>query len=291
MLTRLTTPLRSALGRLLPRRAAPHLPRLDLRGQTIAPEELADRIARQSVLVDLDAADCRLMHLLAFPATPESGHPLIATTRGLIAGNVTGYDGSPLARWFDRIRPQSAAEVLDLNLPAGHALRAMPANQAQLPWAGLSGPKVAAVRVNRKADESRDPHAPFHVFGGPYPRTDGIARVTRLAGLIDAIRREGYSPERHDNFMTAEMLVGADGRAAFRIMGGQHRTSTLVALGITRFAVHIKAGRVRRLRDAANWPAPRAGALSLEQAQTVFRRMLQGGQPGYVRAHWPGAEE
>jgi len=267
---------------------------LDLRGQSLPPEELLAALDAQAAVVDVMVSECVSRHLLAFSLDPAGSHPMIMTACEIVNAKIGDHAVSNLKRWFDRVQPQYAKDVLGLSLPATHILSQMQACCAELPWRRASGIEVALSRAGRNIKHQTVNNKPntdcppsFSLFGGPVGEEAIARQFQRLTQLANSIQENGYTPDAHENFITAEVLVNDRDELRFLIGGGQHRTSVLPVLGITRFPVFLKQGRILRRASVATWPAVEAGQLSQEQALSVFDRVFNAQQPDFVKAVWP----
>lgn len=106
------------------------------------------------------------------------------------------------------------------------------------------------------------------------PCTDAKVRVElhRLRSVVEAIRREGYQPDKYGDIDGYFMRTGSELR--FFVRGGKHRAGALVFMGNHTVPVRMKEGwpRVIDRRDAGSWPLVRRGSILSKTALAIFDR-------------------
>jgi hypothetical protein len=233
---------------------------------------------------------CRTLGPLAFPCGPESRDPMAATLVAYRLGSCTGYEGSPLERFFELWQPATLAEVVGIDpaVASGRLLAPATGDTPPLPWKPTSHGAHAAGRLDR-TDLRRVAQqigvSPETLRGSIFygPVSSDLGRVTfqRLVELHDSIRRRGFRPGRGGRPHLDGQLLVRDGDFRVVIVSGKHRMAALSALGYERAPVLLghKRPPVVLREEAASWPHVVSGTYELEQALDVFDRIFDGVQP------------
>jgi hypothetical protein len=216
-------------------------------------------------------------------------NPFLLTARACLEDPALAYAASPLRSFFEHVRPETAAEVLET---ATAPLAAMAAAEASLPW-GPSGPKARQARLETAERHARAYGVALrgedgHYSMGPVSERKGEFELMRLRRTLDSIRSRGYRPATLDDNIRGYLLE-RDGDWAFMILSGTHRAPVLLALGETEVDVVVVPARTIRRADAAEWASVRAGLLSAEQARAVFDRIFEGRDVAWLDTRWPPA--
>jgi hypothetical protein len=251
---------------------------VDLRGRTSDPIEASYLSGSGSPLIDVPLADCRILWSNAFPCTPEAGNPFVDTLIAYEQGRCTGYEDSPLRRFYAAWTPRSAAEVMGRHDHPVFSARGPYA--FLLPWWDQTPESAEAALLTSIWWDTRraaPPAAAGWKCWGPISREAGALEFERLVRVCASIRATGYLRSARPDDDVAATVLHAAGQSRYLISPGHHRAAAMAALGARTIPVRL-AGIVRR-EEAPLWPAVRAGWLGLEEAQAIFDRILDGRQP------------
>ncbi len=260
------------------------LPPVDLRGLDLCPAESLLRAGEARVVIDVPVEDCRGHRAAAFPCTPGAGHPYLETAIALLARPDLDFPDSPLARFYRRFQPKTAAELLGVD-PRAPQFQGPPESM-MFPWE-LPRPANARRSRRRLARENRSHglgpagHG-FHHFG-PVSDEKGRLEIRRLRDILACLRAEGFRLlPGPDGVCTARILAVGDAWRAV-IVNGQHRVAAAAALGERTVPLSPLRDIVRR-DQVDSWPAVRAGLYDRADALAVFDRVYAGRQPAAMTA-------
>lgn len=252
---------------------------VDLRSATSDPVAALYLCRGTPFVIDVPIARCRGVGMSP-SGLGAADNPFVATlTRWLETGQ-EDFAATPLADYYGRVQPASAAAVVGLG--AGSVLARYPPHAAVLPWQTRDpdqrlrfmerhGARWYAPRRRSASDVERG-----LTEYGPVTATKGAEEIARLLRVYRSISQHGFTRDRGD--VTGTLLLG-DGDWACHVVDGLHRIAALLVLGKThvpvRIVVHDVTFAVRRSEVDA-WPQVRSGLLSREEALLVFDRLLQG---------------
>lgn len=284
--------VRRALDRLSRRMGRSQEPR-DCRHLDLGPLVALYRYGARGVIANVPLARCRTFGALAIPPTSQAGHPYVLTAQMHLAGGDADYAASPLKAYYEAVQPRTAAEFLGLPNDATETLGRMEAIEADLPWAGTSGPHVRAQRARFMERDSAAFGQSMGLeygwsFVGPVSAEKGGLEIDRTVAIVDAIAREGYQAAVPADHGWGYLLRDGSDYTCL-IWGGQHRVSALAALGYDNMPLLLCPQRIAERRHAGRWPAVRAGLVTKDQALQVFDRVMAGRLPRQLEARWPDA--
>lgn len=292
---------RSALGVILEwplRRLGYEIRKLhrlrDFRDRTEDPIEALHLSGSDPFLIDLPMSELRGLESLALPLVRGAGHPLIDTVLPILRDESLVYRDSPLYRFYDRWRPQNAAETLGLD-PEGASpvLRGLPPYAGFLPWYPQHPHRFIGVRVTTLRQENQaygKDLSPEHgtVLNGPLSVEKGRLELDRLREITKSIRHRGYlHPTSAQGHIMGHLMI-CDSTWKVLVRNGNHRTSVLAALGWSKVPIVITSslGSPRRA-EAGSWPNVRRGIFTEGEAKAVFDRVFDGRQPNGCPAVMP----
>jgi hypothetical protein len=88
------------------------------------------------------------------------------------------------------------------------------------------------------------------------------------------MRDEGYQPDQHDHIRVREFRRGQE--SVFLVLDGNHRLSSLSALGVEQVEVRQAPGTRVLRSEVASWPLVRRGVVTREDALAVFDAYFTG---------------
>lgn len=214
----------------------------------------------------------RCTSLYGFGFEAGDWHYLASTMRQLIANPAIPAEDTLLWRYFQKFQPRNMLEALfdrasDEDPGLAVLARYRDPERGPMPWTPAKD--LVEERFN----------AAFPGDYGPWPEDMVRSRVRRIAGVVEAIRRDGY---RHDKLADPDDCIrgvmvkhGMDWRMV--IIGGNHRASALAALGHKTIPVqgHRHLPPVIDVAMAAQWPVVRRGVLEEEVARQIALRYFE----------------
>lgn len=231
-------------------------------------------------VLNIPLANCRSYLLGLLPQE----HPFCTTLKAYNTQPHT-YQNSLLAKYYDEFQPQTMADVLKL---ASAKLSQYPAMATVMPWS-YSTPEQRVKRFCVEGSESRllakeafqhglNPAENFGCqFFGPVSDDHSKLEFERLTAVNTNIVKNGYLPTEHGH-LHGEFLIDGS-QWVWVAIGGKHRFSVLSALDYPVIPV-AKTSRwaslyVRR-SEVDYWPNVRNGLFSVEEALSVFDRIMIG---------------
>ncbi len=203
-------------------------------------------------------------------------NPFVQMVKLLLNGGEVRPESTPLAEYYNRFKPATAAAVL--RLPKNHALANLPPLGAVLPWY-FSSPvdHLKAMRIgvlgyylqHDKADWTlEDGHTQF----GPVSDRKLICEIERFVELIDSVKAEGYLEDRPP--VLGNVLFDDRGEDwVCDVKDGLHRVVVFAAFGMKLIPVRIlktvDPTIVRRSMSSA-WPQVQSGLFTERQALKIF---------------------
>lgn len=182
----------------------------------------------------------------------DSTHPFVEALN-------TGDDA--LRRFYARFQPSSVAGFHRLE-HVGRTGETLP--PWEVPW---------YLRKSRTPPPGEKKLGPEHgvSFYGPVTEEKIELEMSRLQGVRDSIRDQGFSPDKHSDIEGYILRDGAD--ACFFVRGGKHRAAALASLDYETVPVAFRRGFPRMVdtSQAEYWPLVRNGSMDLSLAQDVLR--------------------
>lgn len=167
-----------------------------------------------------------------------------------------------LSQFYRNFAPRTLAEMYgieDLNDALGADLPPW-----ELPW----------LLRDRKPPPGEAGLGPEHgvSYYGPCTEEKVDCELRRLRHLVDAIRADGYQPDKHGHIEGHFMKSGD--RYRFFVRGGKHRTAALLFLGRDRIPVRMRDTWPRLVcrSHSSDWPLVAQGAMSRSVAEAVHER-------------------
>lgn len=231
-------------------------------------------------VIDIPLNRCR-SYLLGY--LPQE-HPFCATLKQYNT-HKHAYKNSMLFQYYEEFQPKTMADVLKVE---SKKLQEYPAMATVMPWS-YSNPRQRMDRFCVEGSQSRllakeayqlglKPSENFGCqFFGPVSSDHGELEFTRLTSVNNNIVKNGYVPSKHGH-LHGEFLIDGDSWVWLAI-GGKHRFSVLSALEFDTIPVarlsRWAALFVRR-SEVSYWPNVRNGLFSIEEALSVFDRLMKG---------------
>ena len=214
-----------------------------------------------------------------------TGSPFTLTVRCLIRDGAAAA-AALLQSFYDAYQPSSAAARLGLDGGNG-PLHACGPLAAPMPWS-MDGPaaierkqRLASYDKNRREGNRR---WSYGTLVGPASPAFARFQVDKFRQLLHSFDRRGYT--RHKGFdgdIRGVLLVDdrADDPAwCVRLdCGGNHRAAVLAAQGTDAIPVRLFPENVIRRSEAGTWPLVSAGVFTRDEAESVFRRVLEADPP------------
>lgn len=245
------------------------------------------RTLRGYAVLEIASSDVRAFHALALPLRSDS-HPFVKAaelarqqpSEGLSKARIENV----LTEYYEKVRPASASEVLDLTYDHLPGLRDCPPSSDDhpidpsfLPW-GRSPAEVKegqrrcakyeGIQNGRIADVS-DGVTGF----GPVSPAKLSLEVSRLSRLIASVKSRGFVAFDPRNPLQVSAFR-REGEYRWVIASGQHRFATAVAFGVE--AMPAMVTDVVRREDARYWPQVVNGHFTEAGALSVFDRIFDG---------------
>ena len=231
-------------------------------------------------VLNIPLSKCR-SYLLGY--LPEE-HPFCATLKQYNLQKHSYHD-SLLAKYYNNFQPKTMSDVLKID---SLVLSKYPAMATVMPWS-YATPEQRMKRFCVEGSQSRllakeacqHGLSPTDNFGcqffGPVSDDHSKLEFQRLTAVNDKIVKDGYLPAEHGH-IHGEFLI--DGNEwVWVAIGGKHRFSVLSALDYSTIPV-AKLSRwanlyVRRA-EVNYWPNVRNGLFSIEEALSIFDRIMMG---------------
>ncbi len=209
-------------------------------------------------------------------------NPFVQLVKILLNGGEVNPEGSPLDKYYKRVQPASAAEVV--GLPKRHPLVKLPPLGAVLPWY-FSEPEehlkamqtgvIGYYLQHNKADWTlEDGHTQF----GPVSNRKLESEIERFANLIDSVRTEGYLEDRPP--VLGNILFDDRGKKwVCDIKDGLHRVVVFAAFGMTLIPVRVLRTVdpvIVRRSASSEWTHVKSGLFTERQALKIFDRYVEG---------------
>lgn len=106
-----------------------------------------------------------------------------------------------------------------------------------------------------------------------------------LHGAYEAISVEGYKPEKY-GYPHAQLLLGDDNKIACLMLDGNHRVSTLSALGYESLVVRFHNSISIRIQDIDKWMGVKNRFYTKDDAVSIFNAYFSG-NPDYYKSSTP----
>ncbi len=209
------------------------------------------------------------------------GNPFVETAKVLIDKPDTPAESTPLAEFYQKFQPRSAAEFLGLTTDA--RLQQLSPWEAQLPWDAVPGAYVRQFRENAMLEQATQykttvTAADGYTAFGPVSNAKLNLEIRRLEAIIESVQQKGYQPTLSNNHVTGRLLT--DGHETVCVLReGNHRASVLAALGISEVIVLVELPVVNKLYADKGWPGIKYGFFEQIDALEVFNRILKGKLP------------
>lgn len=212
----------------------------------------------------------------------QGWHPFVATLREYIDGEITGYRGSTLERYYQTFQPANLLEAfIGIEQADRSSLDALPSYLTYLyPWSAKSVIEAdKAIKQNFHHDyaEHGRPELTVERHGcavhGPVSDEVGQLQFNRLTHVYHSLMRHGYRREFGDVRVLAVQRNG--GRRYLVSGGGLHRTAAMVAFGYR--TVPATFNNVPTIFDAADiprWRQVAAGVWSPESARAYVDHLF-----------------
>jgi len=259
-------------------------------GFNVSPLEALERAGNNKVLISVPIGKCRGLGPMAF-AFDSSCHPLVLTAKEYLINKRIDYLNSPLEKFYNNVKPKSAAEFLGIDDQNGF-LSSLEPLEGQFPWRSACGSDAKYTRISIMEGEAKQ--YGLDLVGnegwtemGPVSTGKGLLEIERLKRLVYSISKNGFYSESFQDYVTGTVLCKKKDQFVVVIRAGQHRTSALVALGYLAVPVVIEPKDII-LRDTAfQWPGVINKDYTLKQAIEVFDRVFEGRQPECLKGKWP----
>lgn len=224
--------------------------------------------ARTDVVFEVPSAKCHFSYL--FPYAPDAWNPFVQTLLEYGDGRRRTYEGSVLARYYERFQPTTTLDLFLGAVEQDETLRRCRTNQLTLdsyaplvPWA----PRPRLLRGEKGLDATHGSQA-----YGPVSRLKGQLEFSRLVATYDSIRQRGYRPDGTPDGDIRGYFLRHDDDYRFVVRAGFHRMAVLAALGHERIRVKFYPHYPRLIASAAlgEWPQVKAGFMEPAVAKSIF---------------------
>lgn len=158
---------------------------------------------------------------------------------------------------LSRYRPRDLGEALGTTLSRPYPLW-------WLPWRTPKQVKQSHGWVDTPGDVV---DVMTHFANGGIPRSLLESEFRWHEDAFSSIREMGYRPEGY-SYITARELRAE--KTSYLLIDGNHRLSSMSALGIESVSVKLIRGTGIVRARAGNWPLVRAGMMTLDDALSVF---------------------
>jgi hypothetical protein len=271
---------------------------VDLRGVTSDPVEGTYQVGRDSFLLDVPLAHCRILPCTAFPCALECGNPFVETLVSYARGEILTYEQSPLADLYRSWQPESAAEALGVDGPdVSPFLTDSPALGFTMPWSYRDPAKSlrwwqAVIEADNREHGARAVAELGWKAWGPVDPLIGALEFRRLVNIYNSLQSRGYCRSNKPNGDIEGVALSQNGEHRFIVTTGHHRSAALTALRNQNVTIRLHGSSIVRRTEVEAWPNVRTGLFSPKQALTVFDRMFEGRQPSkfYQRCERPSSD-
>ncbi len=258
----------------------------------IGPLEALQRSAGRDVIVSVPLGMLRGLNPVGFTFGLGSRHPYVETARQWRSGRCVDYVDSTLYAYYRDVRPRDGADLLGIDgLEEPTTLTSYTPAATDYPWVSAPGGGVMEMRrrsLRRDAAEhgmSGERPLPWPTVG-PMPMAGGHFGFARVCRVTDSIARYGYEPEVLGAGHVNATLLHANDDAVVLVDSGDHRVAALAALGVESVPVLLTPRHLVSRAGVSAWPGVREGAVTIEQALTVFDRVMAGRLPRCVPTVW-----
>jgi len=244
--------------------------------------KITDRQLRKAkkILVSVPV-DQTVSHLTCF----QPGNNVFANA--LIAYEAKGEDSAfdLLKKYYSTVVYKTVADIWGNSDPS---FERVPAMGVVMPWFREDfesklhricvNPESSKPLSKESADYGLHPPGEFgwQFFG---PVSEGVLKLewTRLLSVYLSIRDKGYAPSKYGH-MHGYVLASPSGRVVV-VMGGKHRYSALVALGVKTLPILLKAKACDLYvhdNQLSQWPQVANGVYSCKTARAIFEQQMSG---------------
>jgi hypothetical protein len=130
------------------------------------------------------------------------------------------------------------------------------------------------------AESFEGKHYPGNQFNGPKSAEAGSHNYRRLVDVMNAIRRWGYWRTNRDTGDIDGIVLSRGRSWTLFVLGGQHRSAALAALGYRTAPVRVQNAASLVDRDEVEtWPNVRNGLFTAREAAELFDRIFEARQP------------
>lgn len=209
-------------------------------------------------------------------------HPFTATLLEYARGEISGYEGSALQRYYERWRPTNLLEAfMELPHSDGSSLHELPSHMTYFyPWSAKSAAEAdETIRNNFYQDhvEHGRPDLTIEEHGckghGPVSDEAGRFEFERLVGIYRSLAEHGYQREYGD---VRVLVVRREEQTRFIVCGGGlHRTAAMKALGYeTLPATFNNVPTIFDVAEAHRWLQVREGPWSRITAERYIDHLF-----------------
>ncbi len=209
-------------------------------------------------------------------------NPFVKLVKILLNGGEVNPETSPLAKYYKRVQPANAAEVV--GLPKRHPLAKLPPLGAVLPWyfsepeVHLKNMQTGVIGYYLQHDKASWTLDDGHTQFGPVSGRKLYCEIERFADLIDSVKTEGYLDDRPP--VLGNILFDDRGKKwVCDIKDGLHRVVVFAAFGMTLVPVRVLKTVdpvfVRR-SDSSEWTHVKSGLFTERQALRIFDAYISG---------------
>ena len=218
-------------------------------------------------LKEVAIAEC--VHFCGFRYGRNEYHPYETYVRRLHRGEPLNEIRAEFVDFLEHYRPRHFGEALGIALSRNYPMWAYP-------WLRIRSFIRPFLTRGWVRKPRRIPDIITHFSEAGIPGSLLASEYTWLEGAYQAISRSGYQPEKF-GYPQAMALEKSDGARAYLILDGNHRISSLAALGYGRVRVQYVPGEMAVQAQARTWLGVRTGIYS--EADAI--RILES----YFRAH------
>lgn len=263
----------------------------DLRGDGKHPLEAFYMFKRETpFLIDVPLEKCR--GLLWFKVKQHS-HPFVDTLFDVFDNGKLSLEGSPLESFYNLYQPSDVAEAMGFHGRSSHAFSGInpTATPFLMPWLKSEPTHALSNRMKEMVKENAIHGQAITAeagdgLSGPVKSDKAELEFKRLVDIAESIRRYGYRrSDLSDGDLRGHVLVDSFGDYVIQIRPGQHRIAALAYLGFETVPVRLWRSKFYRETEVDFWPQVRQGRVSVDDALSVFRRIMAGEPPPACR--WP----
>lgn len=193
-------------------------------------------------------------------------HFLASTMRQYIQTPEISLEDTHLWNYFQKFHPRNIREAIFGKLSWDDDSVDVLSQYPDPQWGPMPWTTEADIRKEAHMSPERGDH-------GPWPKEDIVDRFERIKRVCQTIRTYGYDPSRaaHEEDTIRGVLLrrGDDWRMV--ILGGNHRSCALAALGHTHIPVRADRGLppMIDLDNASQWPCVREGTMPRDVALKI----------------------